>query len=251
MIDRDWIYGRNPVLEVLRAGRREVNEIRVASGADESDVLAEIIVRANQRGIQLQRVSKTDLDRVSDHHQSVLAHVSKYVYVTVDEIIDHASTLHEDPFLLLLDVIQDPQNLGTLIRTAEAVGVHGLIIPGKRSAAVTPAVVSASSGASEHMRIAQHNLAQAIRSIKEHGVWVAGLDASEDSQPLHKVDLSGPVALVVGHEGSGMRRLVQENCDFLVRLPMRGEIESLNAAVAGSIALFHVWEKRDFTGSER
>jgi 23S rRNA (guanosine2251-2'-O)-methyltransferase len=167
----------------------------------------------------------------------------------LDEIVDYAVNQDQDPFVLLLDRVQDPQNLGTLLRSAEAVGVHGVVIPTKRSAAVTPAVVSASSGASEYMRLAQHNIAQAIQVLKERGVWVAGLEISQQAQPYHMVDLSGPIAIVVGHEGSGMRRLVKENCDFLVRIPMRGAVESLNAAVAGSIVLFHVWEKRNFKGS--
>lgn len=249
MSSSEWIYGRNPVLEVLRAGRREVKRVQVASGADETGALAEVIAQADRRGLLVERVPRAELDNINAHHQAVVAQVSPYGYVSLPEIVDHAATLEEDPFILLLDVIQDPQNLGTLIRTAEVVGVHGLVIPSKRSAMVTPAVVSASSGASEHMLIAQHNIAQAIRALKEDHIWVAGLHASERARLLHQVDLSGPLALVVGHEGSGIRHLVQENCDYLVRIPMRGQIESLNAAVAGSIALFHVWERRDFRGS--
>jgi 23S rRNA (guanosine2251-2'-O)-methyltransferase len=251
MSNEEWIYGRNPVLEVLRAHRRTVKEIRIASGADESGALAEIVAHAKKRDLVVDQVSKGELDHINKDHQGVLALVSGYSYVNLEEVIDHAAMLNEEPFLLLLDVVQDPQNLGTLIRTAEAVGVHGLVIPTKRSAQVTPAVVNASSGASEHMRIALHNIAQAIRVIKGHGIWVAGMDASMQAQPLNEANMSGPIALVVGHEGSGMRRLVKESCDFLVRIPMRGRIESLNAAVAGSIALFHVWEQRDFSGSER
>ncbi len=251
MSNAEWIYGRNPVREALRSGRREVQKVRIADGADESGALADIIAHAKERGLPVERIPKAELDRISEHHQGVLARVSEYEYVSLAQIIERATALGEDPFLLILDVIQDPQNLGTLIRSAEAVGVHGMVMPARRSARVTPAVVNASSGASEHMRIAQHNIAQTIRTLKEQGVWVAGLDASEQSQLLHDVDLGGPVALVVGHEGRGMRRLVQENCDFLVRIPMRGEIESLNAAVAGSIALFYVWEQRDFDGSGR
>jgi 23S rRNA (guanosine2251-2'-O)-methyltransferase len=250
MSNLEWVYGRNPVLEVLRSGRRVVHEIRIFSGAELSGVLAEIVERAETDNINLKRLPSSELDRVHANHQGVLASVSEYPYVSLDEIIEYADVQGEEPFLLLLDMIQDPQNLGTLLRTAEAVGVHGVVIPTKRSAAVTPAVVNASSGASEHMLMAQHNIAQAMQILKEQGVWIAGLEAQEQAQPYHEVDLSGPIAIVVGHEGTGMRRLVQERCDFLVRIPMRGAVESLNAAVAGSIVLFHVWEKRDFVGSE-
>lgn len=245
-----WIYGRNAVHEVLRAGRRDVRRIKVASGIEVNQTLMGIIEQAQKADIPVERLPRAELDRVTQDHQGVMAQVSEYEYVSLDEIIAHATNTREAPFLLLLDVIQDPQNLGTLLRTAEAFGVHGVVIPSRRSATVTPAVVSASSGASEHLMIAQHNLAQAIRTLKEQGVWVTGLDVSPGAQQIHEVDLSGPVALVVGNEGRGMRRLVQENCDYLVRVPMRGAIDSLNAAVAGSIVLFHVWERRNFIGFE-
>jgi 23S rRNA (guanosine2251-2'-O)-methyltransferase len=224
-------------------------EIQLASGVELSGSLAEIVSLAEQRQLPVLQLPRTDLDRKHQNNQGILARVSEYSYSSLDEIVDKAAEAVEDPFLLLLDVVQDPQNLGTLLRTAEAVGVHGVIIPTKRTALVTPAVVSASSGASEHVRIAQYNIAQAIRALKEQGVWVAGLAASEGARPLQDVDLSGPIALVVGHEGSGMRRLVQESCDFLVRIPMRGAVASLNAAVAGSVVLYRVWEQRKFVGS--
>lgn len=249
MSQTEWVYGRNPVLEVLRSGRRAVHRIKIASGAEISGSLSEIVERAEKKGLSMERTPKSDMDRMHTNHQGVLALVAEYPYVSLDEIVDYAVNQDQDPFVLLLDRVQDPQNLGTLLRSAEAVGVHGVVIPTKRSAAVTPAVVSASSGASEYMRLAQHNIAQAIQVLKERGVWVAGLEISQQAQPYHMVDLSGPIAIVVGHEGSGMRRLVKENCDFLVRIPMRGAVESLNAAVAGSIVLFHVWEKRNFKGS--
>lgn len=249
MSKAEWVYGRNPVLEVLRANRREVMEIHTAMGAQVSGSLAEIIALAEERQVPIVQATRADLDRKYRNHQGVLARVSEYGYDSLDAIIGRAAASGEDTFILLLDIVQDPQNLGTLLRTAEAVGVHGVVIATKRTATVTPAVVSASSGASEHVRIAQHNIAQAIRVLKEHGVWVAGLDASRQAQPLPEVDFSGPIGLVVGHEGSGLRRLVQESCDYLVRIPMRGAVASLNAAVAGSVVLYHVWEGRKFTGS--
>jgi 23S rRNA (guanosine2251-2'-O)-methyltransferase len=144
----------------------------------------------------------------------------------------------EAPFILILDALQDPQNLGTLLRTAEAVGVHGVLLPLRQTATITPAVVTASSGASEHLLVGQSNLAQAMDILVENNLWLIGLDGGPESQPLEQVNLKGPLGLVVGNEGQGMRRLVREKCDVLLRLPMRGNIESLNAAVAGSVALY-------------
>jgi 23S rRNA (guanosine2251-2'-O)-methyltransferase len=152
----------------------------------------------------------------------------------------------ESPLLLILDTLQDPQNLGTLLRTGEIVGAHGVLLPYRRTATVTPAVVNASSGASEHMLVAQVNLAQAITELKDHGIWVIGLESDPNAQPLEEVDLSGPLALVVGSEGQGMRALVRKSCDQLIRLPMRGQVKSLNAAVAGSVALYLAWGARSY-----
>ena len=156
----------------------------------------------------------------------------------------------QPPLVLLLDTLQDPQNLGTLLRTAEVVGVHGIILPHRRTATVTPAVVNASSGASEHVLIAQANLAQTIKSLKQAGLWVYGLDTGADTQELEALRLDGPLALVIGSEGQGMRSLVRKSCDLLMRIPMRGRIDSLNAAVAGSVALYLVWQARGFSGSK-
>jgi 23S rRNA (guanosine2251-2'-O)-methyltransferase len=149
------------------------------------------------------------------------------------------------PFLLLLDHVQDPQNLGSLLRTAEAAGVHGVIIPGRRAAGVTPAAVRASAGAAEHVRVALvANLVQAMRQLKAEGVWIAGLEAAPDAQLYTKAALSGPLGLVIGSEGQGLARLVRETCDFLIRLPMLGRVESLNAGVAGAIALYEARRQR-------
>jgi 23S rRNA (guanosine2251-2'-O)-methyltransferase len=150
--------------------------------------------------------------------------------------------------ILILDTLQDPQNLGTLLRTAEVVGVHGVLLPHRHTATVTPAVVSASSGASEHLLIAQTNLAQGIQQLKEQGVWVIGLENRPEAGLPGQTDLSGPVALVVGNENQGMRKLVRKSCDLLLRLPLRGNVDSLNAAAAGSVALYLVWQARDYEG---
>ncbi len=158
--------------------------------------------------------------------------------------MEKLGTNQADPFLLILDELQDPQNLGTLLRTAEAAGVHGVILPSHAAAGVTPSVVHASSGATEHLIIAPHNLAQAIQVIKQENIWVIGLEFSQEASPINQVRLDGPLALVVGSEGQGMRQLVRKSCDQLVYLPMHGQIGSLNASVAGSIGLYMVLQSR-------
>jgi 23S rRNA (guanosine2251-2'-O)-methyltransferase len=168
----------------------------------------------------------------------VAVEASPYIYSDLMEIVKIANRSGEAPFLLILDALQDPQNLGSLLRTAEVVGVHGVVLPLRQTATITPAVVNASAGASEHLRVAQANLAQTITALKEAGVWVIGLDAGPTARPPEKVRLDGPLALVVGSEGAGMRELVRKSCDLLLRLPMQGQVASLNAAVAGSIALY-------------
>jgi len=235
---KEWITGRNPVYEVLRARRRQVFRLWVARGAEVKGRLAEVMELAQSRKCVVEWVNRTQLDALDESHQGVALECSEYSYSALQDILDLAAERQEPPFLLILDVIQNPQNLGTLLRTAEAVGVHGVLLPLRRAAGVTPAVVGASSGASEHLLLVQVNLAQAIDTLKEAGVWVIGLEGSGESSPVEKVRLDGPLALVVGSEGEGMRLLVRKSCDVLVRLEMVGQIESLNAAVAGSIALY-------------
>ena len=183
-------------------------------------------------------MEKTELTAIHEHHQGVALQTSEYPYVDISEIFSLAEKKAEPLFMLLLDQVQDPQNFGTLIRSAELFGVHGILIPPDRAAGVTPAVVNASSGGSEHLLIAQGNLAQAIDKIKARDAWVIGLDMDEQSQSLDKVNLSGALALVVGSEGGGLRRLVREKCDLIAHIPTTGQLDSLNAAVAGSIALY-------------
>ncbi len=246
---KETIYGRNPVREVLRAGRRRVHQIQLAEGVVERGLLMEINDIARASGIRIKRVPRTSLDREISNHQGIVAIVDPFEYGSIDEMLELAVERGEPPWILLLDMIQDPQNLGTLLRTAEAVGVHGVVIPARRSASVTPAVVSASSGASEHMIIARSNLADAIGRLKKADLWIAGLENAPEASIYWDADLKGPLGLVVGSEGSGMRRRVRESCDFLVGIPMRGEIDSLNASVAGAIALYAVLERRGFAVS--
>ncbi len=237
---REWVYGRNAVLEVLQARRREVFKLLLATGLEEKGRVQEIIRLAAARKCALERVPKERLAKLGDKPQGVALEVSGYPYVDIADILARAQNRGEDLFVLALDMIQNPQNLGTLLRSAEAAGVHGVIIPQHRAAEVTPAVVNSSSGASEHMLIMPANLASALEELKQAGAWVVGLDGGAGSQPVEKIRLDGPIVIVVGNEGEGMRALVREKCDFLLGLPMRGNIESLNAAVAGSIALYQV-----------
>ena len=235
---RETIYGRNPVHETLRARRREVFLLQVAEGVQERGRLLEILELAAQRKIPVERVPRQRLDKISDSHQGVALEVSGYPYTGLDDILDKAGRGGEALFVLILDSLQNPQNLGTLIRTAEALGLHGVLIPTHRAAEITPAVVSASAGASEHMLVAQANLAQAIDALKAAGAWVVGLDEGSESRNPSEVRLDGPLAVVVGSEGEGIHPLVRSKCDFLLRLPMQGQVQSLNAAVAGSVALY-------------
>jgi len=240
----EWITGRNPVFEVLRGGRRHIHRLWVAQGAELKGTLEKIVQLAQTQQIPINFVSRSDLDGIDTHHQGVALDTGGYPYSNLEAIIQFAKSRNEPVFVLLLDQIQDPQNLGTLLRSAEAFSVHGVILPLARAAAVTPAVVNASSGATEMLNIAQHNIAQAIDRLKEAGGWMVGLEDSPDAQPPKQINLKGGVGLVVGNEAKGLRRLVRDKCDFLLRIPMQGKIDSLNAAVAGSIALFLARQSR-------
>ena len=235
---KEFIYGRNPVYETLRARRRDVFRLQIAEGVQERGRLIEILDLSIKRKIPLERVPRARLDKISDSHQGVALEASTYPYMGMEDIIESAREKLEPLFVLILDTLQNPQNLGTLIRTAEGVGVHGVVIPPHKAAEITPAVVSASAGACEHMLVAQTNLAQAIDQLKEANAWVIGLDESPKSKEPEEVPMKGALAIVVGSEGEGIRPLVKRSCDFLLRLPMQGKIDSLNAAVAGSVVLY-------------
>jgi 23S rRNA (guanosine2251-2'-O)-methyltransferase len=243
---REWICGRNPVYEVLRAGRRQPLRLNIAQGGQEKGRLAEIIQICQHKKIPIERLPRQRLDILGSGHQGVVLEASGYSYAELQDILVLAHQRQQKPFILILDALHDPQNLGTLLRTAEIVGVHGVILPLRHTVTITPAVVSASSGATEHLLITQSNLAQSIETLKKAGVWVVGLDSNPDALPPGQIQLDGALALVVGNEGEGMRSLVRDSCDWLLRLPMRGKIESLNAAVAGSVALYMVWQARGF-----
>ncbi len=234
---KEWITGRNPVYECLRAGRRYFFRLLIAQGVEEKERINEIMALAQAKRLTPERVQRAALDELSENPQGVALQASEYPYADLETIFSLAEKKQEALFILMLDQVQDPQNLGTLIRSAEVFGVHGLVIPAHRAAGVTPAVVNASSGASEHLLIAPDNLAQAIDMVKARDAWVIGLDMDENATPLAQTNLKGALAIVVGSEGEGLRRLVREKCDLITSIPMKGKIASLNAAVAGSIVL--------------
>lgn len=245
---------RHPVLEALRAGRRTIYRLHVERGgrADDREVRA-ILDAARSANVPVVNDDRQTLDRLAQRagadakHQGVLLEVGRYPYADVDEMLGLAERRDEKPLLLLLDLLHGPQNIGTLLRTAEACGVHGIILQDRRAPEITPAVVQYAAGATEHLLIAKvTNLVQTMRGLKDAGVWLAGMDMDDDAQALGQIDLDMPLGIVVGHEGEGLRRLVREHCDFIIRLPMRGQVESLNAAVAGSILLYAAWQARGF-----
>ncbi len=239
------VWGRRPVLEALRAGRR-IDRILIAEGIRPTDPIAEILELSAQRGIRVQRLDRQALDRLSGgaNHQGVIAEVAEYRYLTLDELLETTRQAAGPTLILALDSLEDPQNFGTLLRTADAIGATGVVIPLHRAVGVTPAVEKVSAGAVEYLRIARvTNLARALADLKRHGYWVVGLDSSGPIlYDQFAVDV--PLVIVVGAEGRGLGRLVRERCDVLVRLPMRGHVESLNAAVAGSIVLYDVLRRR-------
>lgn len=242
---KEWIVGRNPVYESLSARRRNFFRLHVANGVEEKGRLLDILKLAASQKVPVTRVNRQAVDALGESNQGVALEASGYPYADLADVLDLAAERQEAPLILVLDMLQNPQNLGTLMRTAEAVGVHGILIPLRRAAGVTPAVVHASSGASEHLLVAQVNLAQALQTLKKDaGVWVMGLEGGENAQTYDTVRLDGPLALVVGSEGEGMRDLVRHSCDIVLSLPMRGRIESLNAAVAGSIVLYKALSDR-------
>ncbi len=246
------LYGRQPVREMLRAGRRRVETLYLQSGVRDSAELDEITRLATEMRIRVERVDALRMTAVAGdvNHQGVAAKASAFRYVSYKKMLSDAE---QEPaaLFLILDHLEDPQNVGSLLRTAEATGVNGVIMPEHRAVGVTTAVVRASAGAAEHLSVAQvPNLGRCMKLLKERGVWFAGLEGSDDAKDLSAADLTGPLGLVVGSEGRGMRRLMREHCDFLVRLPMRGKVESLNASVAGAIALFEVLRQRNlFAGT--
>lgn len=244
---REALHGVNPVREALRAGRRPVGRLFLAAGLRSRGPLREIIALAGQRGCAVEVRPRGELTHLvgSGEHQGIVLEAGPYPYVSLGEMLATARAAGPAALLLLLDRLQDVQNVGTLLRSAEAVGVQGVLLPEREAAAIGPAVVKASAGATEHLAIARvANLVRAMEALREAGLWIWGLEEDAHAVLYTEVDWDCPLALVVGGEGSGLRRLVRERCDGLARLPMRGHIASLNAAVAGSVVLYEIWRCR-------
>ncbi|MER2191820.1 MAG: 23S rRNA (guanosine(2251)-2'-O)-methyltransferase RlmB [Solibacillus sp.] len=241
-VSGEMIAGKNPVLEALRAGR-EINKVWIAEGVKKTGV-QELIDLAKEQGVLVQFVPKQKVDKLADNHQGIVASVAAYDYAELDDLFNAAKAKNEDPFFIILDELEDPHNLGSIMRTADAIGAHGIIIPKRRAVGLTAVVAKASTGAIEHVPVVRvTNLAQIVDELKERGVWIAGTDA-KGSVDYRKMDATLPLALIIGSEGKGMSRLLKDKCDFLYHLPMVGHVTSLNASVAAALLMYEVYRKR-------
>lgn len=241
------IGGKNPVLEALRADR-DINKIWIAEGIQKKGI-TELLQLAKDKGVIVQSVPKKKIDGLTDtNHQGIAAAVAAYNYASLDDLFEAATVKNEDPFFLILDELEDPHNLGSIMRTADAIGVHGLIIPKRRAVGLTGVVAKASTGAIEHVPVVRiNNLSQTVDELKKRGVWIAGTDAKE-SVDYRRMDASLPLAVIIGSEGKGMSRILRDKCDFLYQLPMVGHVTSLNASVAASLLMYEVYRKRNPLG---
>jgi len=242
--ENEILSGKNPVLEALRAGR-EMNKVWIAEGVKKAGI-TEIIELAKAAGIIVQFVPKNKVEQLTDgaNHQGIAASVAAYRYAEIDELFELAASRNEDPFFLILDELEDPHNLGSILRTADATGVHGVIIPKRRAVGLTSVVAKTSTGAIEHVPVARvTNLAQTVEDLKKRGLWIAGTDA-KGSSDYRRMDAKLPLAIIIGSEGKGMSRLLKEKCDFLYHMPMVGQVTSLNASVAAAILMYEVLRNR-------
>lgn len=240
----DQVEGRNSVIELLKSGR-DINKIFIAEG-ERYGSINKIIAMAKVRKVIVTEISKMKLNQMAqtENNQGVIAIVPPFNYCEVEDILEEAKRKQEKPFILILDGIEDPHNLGSMIRTAETAGVHGIVIPKRRAVAVNSTVSKVSAGAVEHMKIARvNNINETIQHLKDNDVWIYGTDI-EATKYYNEEDYKGAVAIVIGSEGFGMNRLVKENCDFLVKIPMKGKITSLNASVSAGIVMYEVVKQR-------
>lgn len=240
----DQIEGRNSVIELLESGR-DINKIFIQSGEKHGSI-NKIIAMAREKKVIIKEIDKNKMKQMAqtDNYQGVIAIVPPFEYCDVDDILLEAKSRQEEPFVVILDGIEDVHNLGSIIRTAETAGVHGIIIPKRRAASVNSIVSKVSAGAVEYMKIARvNNLTDTIKYLKEQGLWICGTDM-DTKQEYDKQDYTGPIGIVIGSEGFGMSRLVKENCDFLVKIPMMGRITSLNASVSAGIVIYEAVKQR-------
>ena len=240
----DQVEGRNAVLELIESGK-DINKIYIEKGEKQGSI-NRILAKANQRKIMVTEIDKQKFRQMSQtpNAQGIIAIVPPFDYCDVYDIIELAKERNEDPFILILDGIEDPHNLGSIIRTAETAGVHGIIIQKRRAASVNSTVNKVSAGAVEHMKIARvNNINETINTLKKEGIWICGTDM-DTNKYYYNQDLTGPLAIVIGSEGFGMSRLVKENCDFLIKIPMKGRITSLNASVSAGIVVYEAVKQR-------
>lgn len=238
------IEGRNPIIEALK-NKRPMEKIMVNKASKEGSI-RKILAMAKDNNVIIQEVDRHKLDEISESHahQGVIAITSDYKYYDLDEILEIPKTRNEDPFFIILDGITDPHNLGSIIRTSDAVGAHAVIIPKRRSVQITPIVAKASAGAVEYLPVCRvTNIVNTIKTLKEKGLWIGAVDM--DGNTFYQENLGGSLCLVVGSEGEGISRLVKKNCDFVVSMPMSGNVTSLNASVAGGILLYEVYRQRN------
>ncbi|AND37739.1 MULTISPECIES: 23S rRNA (guanosine(2251)-2'-O)-methyltransferase RlmB [Bacillaceae] len=242
-MSQDFIIGKNPVIEALKS-ERDINKIFIAEGS-QSGQMQQVIGLAKSAGVLVQFVPKKKIDGMAEgNHQGVIAQVAAYQYAEIDDLFAAAEKKNEAAFFLLLDEIEDPHNLGSIMRTADAVGAHGIIIPKRRAVGLTATVAKASTGAIEYIPVVRvTNMARTIDELKERGVWIAGTDA-KGKQDFRQMDGTMPLGLVIGSEGKGMGRLIRDKCDFLINLPMAGHVTSLNASVAAALLMYEVYRKR-------
>jgi len=243
----EYLYGRNPIYESLKAGRRQPERLFIEKGVQVKGIVQDILNFAKKIKIPFEFISSFELGKMTKtkNNQGIVLQSSSYPYVEITEILDCVK--NKEVFLLLLDLLNDPQNVGSLLRTAEIVGVDGVVLQERRSVGITPSVVNSSSGAVEHLAICQvSNLNNIIQKLKKENIWVYGLEGGDNISLYSETNLKGSLAVVVGSEGQGLRSLVKKNCDGLISLPMKGNINSLNATVAGSIVLYEAWRQRGF-----
>ena len=243
-MNEEWIAGKHAVQEALRSGRT-IHKLWIAEQA-QKHLVQPIAAEAKKLGITVTYADKRKLDQMVPGipHQGVVAQAAAQAYVRVEDLLARAKEKNEAPFLLILDEIEDPHNLGSILRSADCAGVHGVIIPKRRSVGLTATVMKTSAGAAEHVAVARvTNLAQTIEKLKENGVWVAGADVAAE-QDVYKMKFDMPLAMVIGNESKGMGRLIKEKCDFLVKLPMLGRLNSLNASVAAGVLMYEVVRQR-------
>ena len=240
----DIVFGRNSVIELLNS-ERTINKLFVQKG-ETHGALKKIIDLAQEKHLIISQVHKAKLDEMTNYqnHQGVVAETTSYKYAEIDDILERAKDKNENAFVLIADGIEDPHNLGAMIRTAECMGVHGIIIPKRRAVSVNQTVAKVAAGALEHMLIARvNNINEAIRQLQDNGLWIVGTDAS-GRDDIDKVDMTCPIAVVIGSEGYGMAELTKKNCDFLAKIPMKGKITSLNASVSCGMLLYEVSRQR-------